>query len=66
MDLVTPLHFSWILMPVKPPTTNKANSFDSTDHQHKELTIEKEREREREREERGGRPCWKLFFLSES
>jgi hypothetical protein len=50
MDLVTPLRFSWILMPVKPPTTDKANSFDSTDHQHGKLTIEKERERERERE----------------
>jgi hypothetical protein len=36
-------------MLVQPPTTDIANSFDSTDHQPDELTIERERERERER-----------------
>jgi hypothetical protein len=42
------LRFSWILMLVQPPTTDIANSFDSTDHQPDELTIERERERERD------------------
>jgi hypothetical protein len=46
MDLVAPLRFSWILMPVKPPTTDKSDVFDSTDHQPDELTIERKRERE--------------------
>jgi hypothetical protein len=33
---------------VKPPTIDKANSFDSTDHRPDELTIERKRKRERE------------------
>jgi hypothetical protein len=33
MDLAIPVHFSRILIPVAPPTTDRVNSLDSTDHQ---------------------------------